>query len=48
MLCDTHEPPRVKDDGSVIPTKPIPTNTRFECMKVMEEAAKHEPWFGIE
>jgi len=27
---------------------PIPTNTRFECAKVMEAAKHMEPWFGVE
>lgn len=48
VMCDAYEPPRVKEDGSVEPIKPIPTNTRFACAAVMEKAKAEEPWFGIE
>ncbi|KAL6767374.1 Glutamine synthetase cytosolic isozyme [Auxenochlorella protothecoides] len=48
VLTDAYEPPRVQPDGSVKPPVPIPTNTRAACAEVMEKAASHEPWFGIE
>ncbi len=48
VMCDTYEPPRPQPDGSVIPIKPIPTNTRFACAEVMKRAEAEEPWFGIE
>jgi glutamine synthetase len=48
VMCDTYEPPRVKPDGTVVPMKPLPTNTRFACAEVMEKAKDEEPWFGIE
>jgi len=28
--------------------KPIPTNTRYHCAQVMEQAKDLEPWFGVE
>jgi glutamine synthetase len=28
--------------------EPIPTNTRYECNKVMEKVKALEPWFGLE
>ena len=48
VMCDTYEPPRPQKDGSVIPMKPLPTNTRFACAEVMEKTKDQEPWFGIE
>lgn len=47
-MCDTYEPPRQKEDGTMSEIKPLPTNTRFECAQVMEKAKAQEPWFGIE
>lgn len=47
-MCDCYEPPRVQEDGSVIPMKPLKGNTRFDCDVVMSKAASEEPWFGIE
>lgn len=38
VMCDTYTP-----QG-----EPIPTNTRFECARVMEKAKEQEPWFGLE
>lgn len=38
VMADTYDP-----EG-----KPLPTNQRFECAKVMEEAKAFEPWFGLE
>jgi glutamine synthetase len=40
VLCEACLP-----DGNLTP---IPTNTRNKCAKIMEQAAKHKPWFGIE
>lgn len=40
VLCETCLP-----DGKLTP---IPTNSRNSCAKIMEQAAKSEPWFGIE
>ncbi len=48
VLCECHEPPRIKPDGTVEPTKPLPTNTRNQCNKFMEAAKDQKPWFGIE
>lgn len=28
--------------------EPLPSNTRFECARVMDKAAHLEPWFGLE
>jgi glutamine synthetase len=28
--------------------KPVASNKRFTCVKVMQRAAEHHPWFGIE
>lgn len=38
VLCETF-----KYDG-----KPLETNTRNACKKVMDAAAEHKPWFGLE
>ncbi|CDF37314.1 unnamed protein product [Chondrus crispus] len=38
VMCDTYTP-----DG-----EPIPTNSRFECQRVMTKVAALEPWFGLE
>jgi hypothetical protein len=38
VMCDTYEPPRVKDDNSVTEPVPLPTNTRFACNEAMEKA----------
>lgn len=48
VLCDTYVPPVVTEDGTILDPVPIPTNTRYECAKVMEAAKEHLPWFGIE
>lgn len=48
VMCDTYEPPRIKEDGTMTDIKPIPTNTRAACNDVMERAKDQEPWFGIE
>eukprot|EP00232_Nephroselmis_pyriformis_P011598 CAMPEP_0182890502 /NCGR_PEP_ID=MMETSP0034_2-20130328/22699_1 /TAXON_ID=156128 /ORGANISM="Nephroselmis pyriformis, Strain CCMP717" /LENGTH=378 /DNA_ID=CAMNT_0025024057 /DNA_START=56 /DNA_END=1192 /DNA_ORIENTATION=- len=48
VLCDVYEPPRLNEDGTVTEMKPLPTNTRADCAKVMEAAASSHPWFGIE
>jgi len=40
VLCECCLP-----DGDLTP---IPTNTRNEAAKIMEKAADHKPWFGIE
>jgi len=40
VLCEC-----VKPDSN---KTPIPTNTRRQCVKVMEEAKDAEPWFGLE
>ncbi|KAJ9529624.1 hypothetical protein QJQ45_014392 [Haematococcus lacustris] len=48
VMCDTYEPPRLLPDGTVVPMKPIPTNTRAACADVMEKVKDEEPWFGIE
>ena len=37
VMCDTHEPPRVKEDNSVADPVPLPTNTRFACNEAMEK-----------
>lgn len=47
-MCDCYEPPRVQKDGTIIPMKAIPTNTRAACAEVMAKAEADEPWFGIE
>lgn len=39
VLADCYEPPRVQDDGSVVPMKPLPTNKRFDCAQVMDKAS---------
>ena len=41
VMCDTYEPPRVQEDGSVKPSVPLPTNTRAACAKVMEQVKEH-------
>lgn len=46
VLCDTYEPPRTKPDGTVIPMKPLPTNTRCAAAEAMDKAKAEEPWFG--
>ncbi len=46
VLCDTYEPPRTKPDGTVVPMKPLPTNTRCACNEAMDKAKGEEPWFG--
>lgn len=38
VMCDTYTP-----SG-----EPIPTNSRASCAKVMQNARKLEPWFGLE
>jgi len=38
VMCDCYDP-----QG-----RPLPTNTRFECAKVMEQAKDLVPWFGVE
>ena len=38
VMCDTYEPPRVKDDNSVSDPVPLPTNTRHACAAAMEKA----------
>lgn len=38
VMCDCYTP-----EG-----KPIPSNTRFRCDKVMDKVAAEVPWFGIE
>lgn len=38
VMCDTYTP-----DG-----KPLPTNTRYACNKVMENGKDLVPWFGLE
>ncbi|CAK4070970.1 unnamed protein product [Aphanomyces euteiches] len=38
VLCDCYKPDMT----------PIPSNTRFDALRVMKAAASHEPWFGIE
>lgn len=38
VMCDTYTP-----DG-----EPLPTNSRYECARVMEKAKDLEPWFGLE
>ncbi len=48
VLCDCYEPPKAMPDGSVLPPKAIPTNTRAACAAVMEKVKGEEPWFGIE
>lgn len=48
VMCDTYEPPRMTQDGTMTDIKPIPTNTRHACNEVMEKAKAEEPWFGIE
>jgi len=49
VLCDTFEPPRIKEDGSgMTDIVPLPTNHRYHCNIAMEKAAAEEPWFGIE
>lgn len=40
VLCEACLP-----DGKLTP---IPTNTRAQCLKYMEQAKDHKPWFGIE
>ena len=47
VMSDAYLPPNV-GEAKDVPLTPIPTNTRHACMKVMEECAKEEPWFGIE
>lgn len=37
VMCDTYEPPRVKDDNTVTDPVPLPTNTRHACAEVMEK-----------
>ncbi|MEW5310384.1 MAG: hypothetical protein WDW38_002187 [Sanguina aurantia] len=39
--------PRLRD-GTVVPMKPLPTNTRFACAEVMKQVEAEVPWFGIE
>lgn len=46
VLCDTYEPPRTKPDGTVVPMKALPTNTRCACAEAMDKAKAEEPWFG--
>jgi hypothetical protein len=48
VLCDCYEPPKAMPDGTVLPPKAIPTNTRAACAAVMEKVKGEEPWFGIE
>lgn len=38
VMCDTYTP-----QG-----EPLPTNSRFECARVMEKAKHLQPWFGLE
>ena len=37
-MCETYAP----DDS------PLPTNSRAECNKLMEQCKDEKPWFGIE
>lgn len=39
VWCETIDP---------LTDKPIPTNTRNKCNKIMDNVKTHEPWFGIE
>jgi glutamine synthetase len=50
VMADAYEPPRQIADDKMSELKPIPTNSRFPCMKVMEDpkVKAEEPWFGIE
>uniref|UniRef100_A0A061QTY8 Glutamine synthetase n=2 Tax=Tetraselmis sp. GSL018 TaxID=582737 RepID=A0A061QTY8_9CHLO len=48
VMCDSYEPPRILEDGTLTDLVPIPTNTRAPCDEVMKKAAQYEPWFGIE
>lgn len=43
VMCDTYEPPRVKDDNSVTDPVPLKTNTRHACAAVMEKAKGEVP-----
>eukprot|EP00898_Chlorokybus_atmophyticus_P008129 jgi/Chlat1/8317/Chrsp78S09215 len=45
VMCDAYIPLKPGQEGDM---KPIPTNTRLACAEVMDKAAKHVPWFGIE
>ena len=48
VMCDCYEPPRTAEDGTSIPMKAIPTNTRAACAAAMKAAEAEVPWFGIE
>lgn len=43
VLCESWAVDRINDTIT-----PVNTNFRFECNKIMDLAADHEPWFGIE
>jgi len=46
VMCDTYEPFDTKSDEST--WKPLPTNTRHKCAKIMAQTEDLVPWFGIE
>ena len=49
VLCEARLPPPVDAEGHTNGSmEKIPTNTRFDCNAVMDQAKDEEPWFGIE
>ncbi|XP_071050089.1 glutamine synthetase 2 cytoplasmic isoform X5 [Onthophagus taurus] len=51
VLCDTYKangkPAGIHQNG-ISSLRPEDTNKRHSCLKAMEAAKDHEPWFGIE
>lgn len=49
VMCDTYEPPKVNQDGTITNPVPLPTNSRYACniaMEKVKDQVRHAPFTG--